>query len=246
MFYRDRVNQVGKWFQFCQSKWRVVRRITVDHLLASKDDILDVVRKARIAKIATAATSLAVGGTLTVIGLALIPFTFGGSVALSVAGAGIGVGSTTAGTVSYFVAKVTSNKKLKAAQKYIEFDKQFTTNVQTIAIEYEEAIKEATTHGLNAVVVGARFGTGINNKRISFDAQVFGEGATLGAQVVGRAVGGALGGVALAFTAPLDIYHIVQNGYNLAMSHQDKSGRYDRDTVCQWLIKQSENMLKGY
>ena len=225
----------------------MVRKGTVDTLLASKDDILDGVNKARIAKIVTAATGLAVGGTLSVIGLALIPFTFGGSVVLSIFGASVGIGSTTAGTLTQFITQLMSNKKLKAAQRYIEFDRQLTANVQAVAIEYEKAVQsyeEAITRGIQVAVVGARCGIGIA-RGVAFGAQLVGEGAALGARVVGRVAGGALGGLALAFTAPLDIYHIVLNGYDLAMSHKDKGGRYDRDTACQFLIKHSENMLKG-
>ena len=246
----DKINQLGKQLQFCKSYWCMVRKGTVDTLLASKDDVLDGVNKARIAKIATAATGLALGGTargLTVIGLALIPFTFGGSIALSVAGASVGIGSTTAGTLTKFITKLMNNQKLKAAQRYIEFDRQLTANVQAVAIEYEKAVQsyeEAIAHGIEVAVVGARCGIGIA-RGVAVGAQLVGEGATLGGRVVARVAGGALGGLALAFTAPLDIYHIVLNAYDLSLSHRDESGRYDRDTVCQFLIKQSESMLKG-
>ena len=62
-FICDKINQLGKQLQFCKSYWCMVRKGTVDTLLASKDDVLDGVNKARIAKIATAATGLALGGT---------------------------------------------------------------------------------------------------------------------------------------------------------------------------------------
>ena len=142
-----------------------------------------------------------------------------------------------------------NNQKLKAAQRYIEFDRQLTANVQAVAIEYEKAVQsyeEAIAHGIEVAVVGARCGIGIA-RGVAVGAQLVGEGAALGRRVVGRVAGGALGGVALAFTAaPLDIYHIVLNAYDLSLSHnKDKSGRYDRDTACQFLIKHSENMLKG-
>ena len=89
MFYRELNNDcllhLNIEHKVSLAIWRPVRCETIKLLEQHKDEVLKIVRDTRIAKIVGASTSLAIGGTLTIAGLALIPFTFGASVGLTVA-----------------------------------------------------------------------------------------------------------------------------------------------------------------
>ena len=229
--------------EFCFSKWCKIRHSTVDVVLDTKDDMMSLLNKARIAKIATASTSLVVGGGLTIAGLALIPFTFGASIGLTVAGAGIGAASIISGTTAYFVAKGMNYSRFKFAQRHIQVDQQFTLNLQQVIETYNEERSRAYAaniiEGTHVVGAGARVGLGVAKGVVI--------GLTEGAVVVGgslRAVGGVLGGLTLVFTVPLDIYSIARNSYELSKS-KDKSGKFEKDKDCQYLIKTGENLLSG-
>ena len=75
-----------------------------------------------IAKIAGSATSLVVGGSLAIAGLVLIPFTFGASVGLTVAGAGVGAVGTATTAGASIVSKVMSKNRVRKAQEHIKLD----------------------------------------------------------------------------------------------------------------------------
>ena len=206
---------------------------------------MSLLNKARIAKIATASTSLVVGGALTVAGLALLPFTFGVSIGLTVAGAGIGAASTISGTAAYFVAKGMNYSCFKFAQRHIQVDQQFTLNLQQAIKTYNEERTQSYTasivEGVNVVGAGARVGLGVA-KGVVVGVT---EGAVVAARVGGRAVGGVLGGLTLVFTVPLDIYSIATYSYELSKSSKDKSGKFEKDKDCQYLIKTGKSLLSG-
>ena len=221
--------------------WYKVRHNTFDSILQSIVEVLDAVRKARAAKIATSAISL-VGG-LTAAGLFLVPFTFGGSIALSVAGADIGATSTLSGVAAYIYTLVKNNERLKTAQKNIEFDQKFTLNVYEVANRHEEAVQSyILVEGINSAVAVGRLSLGVG-KGIAVGVQGTVETASVVLQSTGRIVGSALGGVALAITAPIDIANIVYHGLHLVQSNKCKSGKFDSDKIFQFLIKQSEQLL---
>ena len=222
--------------------WYRVRHNTIDSILQSKDEVLDAVRKARKAKIATSAISL-VGGGLTLAGLILIPFTFGGSIALSVAGVGIGATSTLGGSAAYIYMLVKNNERLKTAQRNIEFDQKFNLNVYEVANRHEEAVQSyILAERINSVAAVGRLGLGVG-KGIAVGVQGAAETASLAVWSTGRIVGSALGGVALAISAPIDIANIIYHGSHLVQSNKDESGKFDSDEICQFLIKQSEQLL---
>ena len=124
--------------------WCPVCHQTIELLEQHKEEILKIVRDVRIAKIAGASTSLVVGGVLTIIGLIFIPFTFGGSIALTLAGAGVGAAGTATTFGAAIASKVMSNSKVKKPQEHINLDQQMSEHVNKRASVYKEAIKNAT------------------------------------------------------------------------------------------------------
>ena len=102
----------------------------------------DVSKKTAIAQV-TGGAAGAVGGVLFVTGLALIPFTFGGSVALSVAGGALGVAN--AG------AQVAANALKKSSHESdIKFVNDATTNVIDF-IEVFDKFLETCSHAFDKV-----------------------------------------------------------------------------------------------
>ena len=222
--------------------WYRVRQNTVDNIIQCKDEVLDAIRKARIAKIATSATSLVVGGGLTVAGLALLPFTFGGSFALSVAGSVIGATSTGTGSGIYIYTLVRNSKRLKATQKHIEFDQKFALNIMDASENYERAVQSYMAEGVSSAAAVSKLGLSIGNG-VTIGVQGTIETASIAIRSTGRVIGEALGGAVLAITAPINVANIVYHAVHLAQSNKDESGKSDSDSVCQLLIKQSEELL---
>ena len=220
--------------------WRPIRRKTIDLLEQHKDEVLKIVRDRRIAKIAGSATSLVVGGSLAIAGLVLIPFTFGASIALTLAGAGVGAAGTATSVGASIVTKVMSNSRIKKAREHIKLDQQMSERVNKGGSDYNEAIKKAgiVTESIQGLAgVGGRLGVGVT-KGIAkgVEAGIEAGGTVLriggaGVRVVAIA-GGAVGGVALLVTAPLDIYQIGRNSYDLATSGEH--GENESDPTFVW------------
>ena len=253
--------------------WHPIRSKTIDLLEQHKDEVLKIVRDVRIAKITGSATSLVVGGSLTIAGLVLIPYTFGASVDLTVAGAAVGaVGSSTTFGAS-IASRVMSNNRVKKAREHINLDQQMSEHVNKSGNDYNEAVKNAihadqqmsehvnirgseynqalkksgivtdSIHG--AAGVGGRFGVGVA-KGIAkgVEAGIKAGGTVLrvggaGVRVVAIA-GGAVGGVALLVTAPLDIYQIGRNSYDLATSGEH--GENESDATFVWYTEQIKKL----
>ena len=244
LYYRDLVHQCSKQLKFCHLLWYRVRQNTVDNIIECKDEVLDAVKKARIAKIATSATSLVVGGGLTAAGLALLPFTFGGSFALSVAGSVIGATSTGTGSGIYIYTLVRNSKRLKATQKHIEFDQKFALNIMDASENYERAVQSYMAEGVSSAAAVSKLGLSIGNG-VTIGVQGTIETASIAIRSTGRVIGEALGGATCILTraAPIDVANIVYHAVRLAQSNKDESGKSDSDSVCQLLIKQSEELL---
>ena len=215
--------------------WRPIRSKTIDLLEQHKNEVLKIVRDVRIAKIAGSATSLVVGGGLAIAGLVLIPFTFGGSIGLTVAGAAVGaVGSSTTFGAS-IASRVMSDNRVKKAREHINLDQQMSEHVKKKGSEYNKALKKAgilaeSIHGVAGV--GGRLSVGVA-KGIAkgVEAGIEASGTVLrvgGAGVRVMAIaGGAVGGVALLVTGPLDIYQIGRKGYDLATSGEHGENESD-------------------
>ena len=239
---RDLVHQHRKLVKFCRSMWYRVRHNTIDNIQQSIDDVLTAVRKARAAKIATSTISLVVGGGLTVAGLALLPVTFGGSIGLSVAGGAIGAASTATGAAAYIYTLVENSKRLKATQKLIELDQKLTLNIFNSVVNCEDAVQTYVSEGIDSVAAVSKLGLSVG-KGVAIGAQGAIDTASVAIRSTGQIAGGVMGGTALALTAPIDIANIVYYAVRLAQSNKDKNGKYDSDSVCQCLIKQSEALL---
>ena len=123
--------------------WCPVRCQTIDLLKQQSDQVLKILRDARIAKIAGASASLVVGGSLSIIGLILIPFTFGASVGLTVSGAAVGIAGTTTSLGASIASKKMTSSKLNQAREHIKLDQQLSEHVNKIQSEYKQALENA-------------------------------------------------------------------------------------------------------
>ena len=228
--------------------WRPVRCETIKLLEQHRDEVLKIVRDSRIAKIVGASTSLAIGGTLTLAGLALIPLTFGASVGLTLAGAAVAVAGTVTSAGASLVSSIMSNSRVKKAHEHIRLDQQISEHVNLRGNGYNQALKSAgiaidLTH--TAVGVGGQHSVGIaKGVAAGVEAGIESGRAAVRIGIAGvqtvALVGGVVGGVALLVSAPLDIYQIVRNAYGLAKS--GKKGKHESDKTCLWYIEQIRKM----
>ncbi|XP_019861608.1 PREDICTED: uncharacterized protein LOC109590100 isoform X2 [Amphimedon queenslandica] len=243
-----------KQLEIYRSMWHPIRSETISVISENKDKVLDIVRNERIARIAASSASLVLGGGMVVLGLALIPVTFGASVGLSVAGGLVGATASLGGVGAFIARKILENKQLKSAQDHISLDQQLSIIINEIAEKYDAAMVKCTqsalsTRGMagNAAAGGAQ---GIANVgRVGMGIAVGIESAAeVGAVALrtgARVAGAVLAGVSLAVTVPIDIGFIAYHSYNIHQSSKDKTGKTDTNQVVQWLIKQIEDMLKG-
>ena len=217
-------------YQLIHAIWQEIRDLTIRLLQEHRDEVFELIRNTRIAKIAGATSSLVVGGVLAVTGVALLPFTFGASIGLTVAGAAVGAAGSTTVLAASITSRVMSNKKLRMAQDHISLDKQLSGLVNNAASSVSQAIQQnpdILSKVYGGVGIGGRLGVGIT-KGIGAGVWVGIEtsGAALragGAILPAVAIGGGVFGVAaLVVTAPMDIYQIVANAKDIAASHEDK------------------------
>lgn len=223
-----------------------IRCVTIDVIAKNKDEVMEIVHKTRAARIATSVVGIVIGGGLAVTGIALAPFTFGGSIGVAVAGGAIGTLSSSGGIGAFIASKVISNSRLKAAQEHISLDRQLSIQINTIALQYMkmESTNDGSVTGINyAAHIAANIG------RFSSAAVIAGEGAVEGVAMAlragGRVTGMILSGVSLAVTVPIDIGFIAYHSYEIHKSSKDKTGKTESDVTVQWLIQQIESLLKG-
>ena len=234
--------------------WYPIRCKTINVLSDSKDAVLSIVRNERIGRIAASSASVVLGGGMVVAGLALIPFTLGGSLVLSVAGGVVGAAAALGGIGAFIASKVLSNEHLKSAQEHISLDQQLSESINVVVKKYEDAVIKCNESALergelagNVVAGGAhglatlgRVGVGI-----AIGVEAAAEAGAVALRTGARAVGVVLAGVSLAVTVPIDLGFIAYHSYQIHQSSKDKTGRADNNKVVQWFIKQIEDMLKG-
>ena len=115
--------------------WSFIRRDTVDCLCLNKREILKIVKKVRKTRVLGSSVSIT-GSVLSGVGLILIPFTFGGSIALTVAGAVVETAGAVTSLGATVVKRVKTNKKVKEAQEIIKLDQQLSTSVNELLKSY--------------------------------------------------------------------------------------------------------------
>ena len=217
--------------------WNHIRLATIECLEEIRDKLKQVCRDVRVSRAGGGATSI-VGGVLAVVGLGLIPVTFGGSLALTVVGAVTGVagGVTSIGAI---LAKIGIYKaKLKEAEEIIEVDKQLSEQVNELGQKLEKIATElqiahdnpnvtkeevivSLLQGGKLVRMGlaaTRMGVSVSHvTKAGSTAAV--QGAILAGRITGAAAKGvavaAVGGVVSVLILPLDIYELVSNAYKL-------------------------------
>ena len=216
---------------------------------------MSIVRNERIVKIAAASTSMVLGGGLTITGIALAPFTFGGSLALCVLGGVVG-GLAAAGSISAFIAaQILANQELKKAQQHINLDQQLSLSINEVANMYsnimEHKKKHKPQHGASALkeVVGGVQGLATVG-RAAGTATVIGvestvEAGSLAIRSVGRFAGMALAGATLAVTVPIDISLIAYNSYHIHKARQDETGKTEKNKGVRWLHDEIEKLFRG-
>ena len=215
-----------------------MRQATIKCLEEIRDKLKQVCRDVRVSRAGGGATSI-VGGILAVVGLGLIPVTFGGSLALTVLGAVTGVagGVTSVGAI---LAKISICKaKLKEAEEVIEVDKQLSEQVNELGQKLEKIATElqvahdnpnvtkeevivSLLQGGKLVRMGlaaTRMGVSVSHvTKVGSTAAV--QGAILAGRITGAAARGvavaAVGGVVSVLILPLDIYELVSNAYKLS------------------------------
>lgn len=193
--------------------WWKIRHESTDKIIKCPDEILKLLKDIRITKIVTASISLLGGGILAVAGLSLIPFTAGGSTALTLVGAGIVASSAAVGISAMIFQSVKSNATLKEVQKYINLDQQLSYNINKALHEYKMVVIEKVQEDIRnditkigvaagaiggAVVEGTAIavGSGAGGTRVGglvadVVAQSVAETGMIGAGIAGRAAAGA-------------------------------------------------------
>ena len=197
--------------------WYPIRCKTIEVLLENKDEVMKIVRYERMSRIGSAAAGI-VGGAMIGLGLLFAPPTLGTS--LNVAAAGGVIGGMSAGTslISSFASKVATNNRLKSAQFFVTFDRQFSNQLNTVAAKYAKSLE-------------------------TFKKGTFYSGVT-GEKAFASAVGAAASKLAIV-TIPLDIVVLIYNFYLLLNAAQDETGQTDIKSTFERLIEQFGDSLKG-
>ena len=243
-----------KQLELYRSMWYPIRCRTISVLSDNKEAVLSIVRHERIARIAASSASIVLGGGMVVAGLALLPFTFGASIGLSVAGGVVGATASLGGIGAFIASKILSNKRLKSAQEHISLDQQLSTSINNIAVKYNEAMKKCAESAIdggelvgNVAAGGAQSlaSLGRVGMGIAIGIESAAEAGAIALRTGARTLGVVLAGASLAVTVPIDLGFIVYHSYHIHKSSKDKTGKADSNKVVQWLIKQTEDMLKG-
>uniref|UniRef100_A0A1X7SVW1 Caspase family p20 domain-containing protein n=1 Tax=Amphimedon queenslandica TaxID=400682 RepID=A0A1X7SVW1_AMPQE len=132
---------LGDHLLLLRSLWYPIRTETVDVILKNKDEVMSIVRNERIARIATSAAGLVVGGGFVITGIALAPFTFGASIGVSVAGGAVGTLASAGGIGAFMLSKLLANNRLKKAQEHIVLDQQLSLTINNVVQLHEKEVR---------------------------------------------------------------------------------------------------------
>ena len=222
----------------------------------SRGEITSIVRKASEARLGTTVSGMVVSSGLVITGIALAPFTFGGSIAISALGGVVGAAAAGAGIGAFIASKVLNKKMLKKAQQHINLDQQISLMINEEAREYNQMTTSAVSHvqepsavshvpqssamsfqGAAATVRGATAGFTIAEGTVETVATAL--------RTTGPVAGMALAGASLAVTIPIDIGFIVYHSYHIHKSKNDPTGRTASNEAVKILNDKIEALLKG-
>ena len=218
---------------------------------------MSIVRKTSEARLATTVSGMVVSSGLVITGIALAPFTFGGSIAISALGGVVGAAAAGAGIGAFIASKVANKKKLKNAQQHINLDQQISLMINEEAHKYNQMTTSAISHvpqssaishvpessaiGFQgAAAIGRGAGAGI-----AIGAEGAVETAAVALRTTGRVAGMALAGASLAVTIPIDIGFIAYHSYNIHKSKNDPTGKTASNEAVKILNDTIEALLKG-
>ena len=239
------IDTLEQMLEVYHSIWYPIRCKTIDKIEENNKEIMSIVYNARVAKLAANVAGMIAGSGLIITGVALAPFTFGGSIAISVLGGVLGAATAGAGIGASIVSTVLSNKKLKEAQQHINLDQQISLMICNSAKKYDEIgassrILESSALGFQGA---AAFGRGAGAGIAIAEGAV--ETTALAVRTTGRVAGIALAGASLAVTIPMDIGIIVYHSYHIHKSRNDGTGKTESDKAVKSLYNQLETLFKG-
>ena len=208
-----------------------------------------IVRKEREARLGTTVSGMVVSSGLVITGIALVPFTFGASIAMTVLGGAVGAAAAAGNIAAIFVAKALNNKRLKKAQQHICLDQQISLIINEDAHKYNQIMTSAPSHKSEFSAFGFQGAAalGIRGAGASIAIGVEGavETAALAVRTTGPVAGMALAGASLAVTIPIDIGLIIYHSYHIHKAKSDPTGKKESNKAVKTLYNQIETLLKG-
>ena len=223
----------------------------------SKKEVMSIVLKESEARLGVAVSGMVLGGGLVITGIALAPFTFGGSIAISALGGVVGAATAGTGISALIASKVLNKKTLKKAQQHINLDQQISLMINEEASKYNQMMTSAVSHvqepsavshvpqssaiGLQGVAATARGATA----GIVFGVEGAVETTAVALRTTGQIAGMALAGASLAVTIPIDIGFIAYHSYNIHKAKNDPTGKTASNEAVKILYDTIETLLKG-
>ena len=218
-----------------------LRNATIIKLEQERESIFTICQNVRRSRIAGSVTSLT-GGALAIIGLGLIPVTLGGSIALSVVGAGVSVAGGAISITSTVTDKVMSKGKLKEAEAIIDIDRQLTEQVNSLIKKMSQEMPQEMPQESPASTKEEAVTVAFQSRQLIRTAAVTASAGTGGAQVARSAFHGGLfalrvtgsaargvaiaGGVATALTVPIDLGELIYNSVKLYKKSETKAAKW--------------------
>ena len=219
------MQQLGDRLRAAVANWQPIRTETITTLRNILEKLQQMNRDVRISRIAGASTSI-FGGIVAVVGFGLIPVTFGGSLALTIVGAAIGVAGGTTSAVATVTDIVKAKVCTKKAQEVIKADQEKTAEINDILEEIAREIErmQCESHSYSATKILALMLRGsqgigyIGSLVAKFTVEgleIARVGAVAGARLAGAGGVAIAGGVVSFLLMPMDIADIAYNATKL-------------------------------
>ena len=187
--------------------------------------------------------------TLVITGIALAPFTFGGSIAISALGGVVGAVAAGAGIGASIVSKVLNNKRLKKIQQHINLDQQISLIINEDAYKYNKTMPQRASHVSKSAAASGVQGAAATVRGATTASFLIADGAVEAAaaalRTTGQIAGMALAGALLAVTIPIDIGAIAYHSYKIHQSKNDPTGKTEKNGAVKILYNQLETLFKG-